>query len=286
MVVFAIQDLIKDPPFTRLDLLSCRNLLIYLEPELQRPSHLDLPLRASPRRRPLPVALGERRHDPGLFRPIDRKWKLFRPWVPSHVPVPPRAGQPARRDRARRAFGRRGAHEEGPKGQPRRAREPGSRGVLRPAGGGDRPGRQHPLRARGHGEIPAPRAGARHVERDRAGPVPASGGAPGRLPRSGLRRPLRPLAREATTKVGGKLETVLLSVKPIESVDGGHGLLLVSFQERPPAPPLRASPGKGVRPLEEPAPELRAGSGPSPTPRSSCGPPSRSSKPRPRSRSR
>ena len=35
MVVFAIQNVIKDPPFTKLDLVSCRNLMIYLEPELQ-----------------------------------------------------------------------------------------------------------------------------------------------------------------------------------------------------------------------------------------------------------
>ena len=35
MVVFAVQSVIKDPPFTRLDLLTCRNVLIYLEPELQ-----------------------------------------------------------------------------------------------------------------------------------------------------------------------------------------------------------------------------------------------------------
>jgi len=35
MVVFAIQNVIKDPPFTKLDLLSCRNLLIYLEAEAQ-----------------------------------------------------------------------------------------------------------------------------------------------------------------------------------------------------------------------------------------------------------
>jgi two-component system CheB/CheR fusion protein len=35
MVIFAAQNVIKDPPFTKLDLLSCRNLLIYLEPELQ-----------------------------------------------------------------------------------------------------------------------------------------------------------------------------------------------------------------------------------------------------------
>lgn len=35
-VVFAVQNLISDPPFSKLDLISCRNLLIYIEPELQR----------------------------------------------------------------------------------------------------------------------------------------------------------------------------------------------------------------------------------------------------------
>jgi len=36
MLIFAEQDLIKDPPFSRLDLISCRNLLIYLNMDLQR----------------------------------------------------------------------------------------------------------------------------------------------------------------------------------------------------------------------------------------------------------
>ena len=36
MVIFAPQNLVMDPPFTKLDLLSCRNLLIYLEPDLQK----------------------------------------------------------------------------------------------------------------------------------------------------------------------------------------------------------------------------------------------------------
>lgn len=36
MVVFAPHNLVMDPPFTKLELLSCRNLLIYLEPELQK----------------------------------------------------------------------------------------------------------------------------------------------------------------------------------------------------------------------------------------------------------
>ncbi len=35
-VTFAPHNALKDPPFTRLDLLSCRNLLIYLTPEVQR----------------------------------------------------------------------------------------------------------------------------------------------------------------------------------------------------------------------------------------------------------
>jgi two-component system CheB/CheR fusion protein len=36
MVIFAPHNVIKDPPFTKLDLLTCRNLLIYMEPELQK----------------------------------------------------------------------------------------------------------------------------------------------------------------------------------------------------------------------------------------------------------
>ena len=36
MVVFAPQNVIKDPPFTKIDLLTCRNMLIYMEPELQK----------------------------------------------------------------------------------------------------------------------------------------------------------------------------------------------------------------------------------------------------------
>ena len=36
MLVFSEQDVIKDPPFSKLDLISCRNLLIYLGGELQK----------------------------------------------------------------------------------------------------------------------------------------------------------------------------------------------------------------------------------------------------------
>ena len=36
MVVFATQNMVMDPPFTKLDILTCRNLLIYLGPDLQK----------------------------------------------------------------------------------------------------------------------------------------------------------------------------------------------------------------------------------------------------------
>jgi PAS domain S-box-containing protein len=35
MVTFTVQDVLSDPPFSRLDLLSCRNVMIYLKPEAQ-----------------------------------------------------------------------------------------------------------------------------------------------------------------------------------------------------------------------------------------------------------
>jgi two-component system CheB/CheR fusion protein len=36
LVIFAQQNLLTDPPFTRVDLISCRNMLIYIEPALQQ----------------------------------------------------------------------------------------------------------------------------------------------------------------------------------------------------------------------------------------------------------
>ena len=41
MCVFARQDVTRDPPFSKMDLISCRNVMIYFEPELQ---HKLIPL--------------------------------------------------------------------------------------------------------------------------------------------------------------------------------------------------------------------------------------------------
>ena len=68
MCVFARQNVLADPPFSRIDLVTCRNLLIYLEPVLQQRliPLLHYALRA--RRLPLARQLGDHRLLPRALR--------------------------------------------------------------------------------------------------------------------------------------------------------------------------------------------------------------------------
>ncbi|MDO8356173.1 MAG: CheR family methyltransferase [Nitrospirota bacterium] len=78
LVVFAQHNLLTDAPFTKLDLLSCRNLLIYLDAQAQ---HNILPLFHYALKPNGVLFLGTSEtvgeYDQ-LFTVIDRKWKLFR----------------------------------------------------------------------------------------------------------------------------------------------------------------------------------------------------------------
>jgi two-component system CheB/CheR fusion protein len=77
MVVFAVQSVIKDPPFSKVDLISCRNLLIYLEPVLQKKV---MPLFHFALNAGGFMFLGTSEGTdefPHLFNPINRRWKLF-----------------------------------------------------------------------------------------------------------------------------------------------------------------------------------------------------------------
>jgi two-component system, chemotaxis family, CheB/CheR fusion protein len=77
MVVFSAQNLISDPPFSKIDLLCCRNLLIYLEHELQK--QLFLQFHYSLNREGI-LFLGNSESITGntdLFAVIDRKHKIF-----------------------------------------------------------------------------------------------------------------------------------------------------------------------------------------------------------------
>jgi chemotaxis methyl-accepting protein methylase len=77
MVIFAPQSLIQDPPFTKLDMLSCRNLLIYLAPVLQKKLiplfHYSL----------IPggiLFLGSAEtigSFTDLFKPVSNKWRIY-----------------------------------------------------------------------------------------------------------------------------------------------------------------------------------------------------------------
>ena len=75
--VFSVHDLIKDPPFSRLHLLCCRNLLIYLDGAAQKKL---LPLFHYTLAPEGILVLGSSETTGGfsnLFQTLDKKWKIF-----------------------------------------------------------------------------------------------------------------------------------------------------------------------------------------------------------------
>lgn len=87
-ILFAVQNLVQRPPFTRLDLMSCRNLLIYLNPELQKEILPRFHYALNPDGI---LFLGSSEsignHD-DLFSVIDSKWKIYqRNTGPSKFPL-------------------------------------------------------------------------------------------------------------------------------------------------------------------------------------------------------
>ncbi len=77
-VVFAPQNLIKDPPFSRMDLVCCRNLLIYLENSVQKRLAPLLHYALKPGGI-LFLGPSETMGDSmDLFGMLDRKWKIYR----------------------------------------------------------------------------------------------------------------------------------------------------------------------------------------------------------------
>jgi two-component system CheB/CheR fusion protein len=76
--IFARQDVTRDPPFSKLDLISCRNVLIYLGPVLQRQVLPVFHYALKPNRF---LVLGKAESIIGfadLFDPVDRRNRVFR----------------------------------------------------------------------------------------------------------------------------------------------------------------------------------------------------------------
>lgn len=75
-VVFAAHSVLRDPPFSKLHLISCRNLLIYLDRELQQ--QLQNVFRYGLRDDGYLFIGVSETADPELFEPLDKQHRLFR----------------------------------------------------------------------------------------------------------------------------------------------------------------------------------------------------------------
>jgi two-component system CheB/CheR fusion protein len=76
--VFAKHNVAQDPPFSKLDLLSCRNVLIYLDPLLQRRIFSLFHYALTPGGILILGSSESLACEPGLFVAVDKKHKLFR----------------------------------------------------------------------------------------------------------------------------------------------------------------------------------------------------------------
>jgi two-component system, chemotaxis family, CheB/CheR fusion protein len=87
-VVFGAQNLLSDPPFSHLDLISCRNLLIYLEPDSQKKivGLFRFALRPGGY-----LFLGSAEtvaEHTDLFKAVSKKWRIYqRSTVSGHAPL-------------------------------------------------------------------------------------------------------------------------------------------------------------------------------------------------------
>jgi two-component system, chemotaxis family, CheB/CheR fusion protein len=94
MIVFARQNVMSDPPFSRLDLISCRNLLIYFEPGLQKKIFPVFHYALKPGGF-LYLGASESIEVTGLFEPLEKKHKIYA----KKAAVTPAFHLPARTDR-------------------------------------------------------------------------------------------------------------------------------------------------------------------------------------------
>lgn len=244
LVVFAVHNVIKDPPFTKLDLLSCRNLMIYLQPALQdrliKSFHYALKphgvLFLSPSE-----SFGEHSD---LFAPISHKWKFHRALGSSVSPRIAMAGGVAW-----------AAPGAGTQDEPaRRTTEMDFAGLTQrvllqtwapPSVVTDLAGNIRYV----HGETgkylrPAPGEATHNVVE---------------MAREGLQQELRgaihlgasqgatTLNREVSVQTNGDYQKVNLSVRRLPAPDGVDGFLLLSFQDVPQAsntPPAKSARGR------------------------------------------
>ncbi len=77
LVLFAVHDLLKDPPFSHVDVISCRNVLIYLDRELQEQLSSTFHYALNPGGYLFLGASESADNPPGLFRSVDRAARIY-----------------------------------------------------------------------------------------------------------------------------------------------------------------------------------------------------------------
>jgi two-component system, chemotaxis family, CheB/CheR fusion protein len=240
-VLFAPQNLLSDPPFSRLDLIVCRNLLIYLQPPLQQKLielfHFAL--------NPGGYLFLGKSESLGLlatqFEPVSREWRIYRS-----------IGTRTRLPRDLPAFSRERFNVGQGAGAGGRGAEPAA--IM------------HKLLLDGH--APAAVLVSRDLRviyfqgRTEQYLEPPTGEPSWDLPslaREGLRIKLRaalhraisdeqPVSAEATVNRDGVFVDVRIAVEPVKEA-GISGMLLVTFHERP--RDQAAETGSEVRKLDE-----------------------------------
>jgi two-component system CheB/CheR fusion protein len=232
LIVFATQDVLRDPPFSRLDLISCRNLLIYLTGELQEKLVPIFHYALSPDGYLWLGPAESVSEADELFSPVDRKWKIYQRRGAAAVVTGPASPAPAAE------------------------REPGSR----PQRGRPRQGDVRAVAEQALLEACVPAAALINAE----GRVLYVHGRTGRflelapgaarmdlvaMAREGLRLELTTAVHKATThrvpvryegvrvRTNGEVAVVTLSVRPVPGPPGEPGLFLVLFEDAPPAAP-------------------------------------------------
>lgn len=101
MVIFAPHNVLRDAPFTRLDLITCRNLLIYLQPQAQRKAIGLFQFGLKPRGYLFlgpSETIADLGHD---FETLDSRWKIFRKRRDSRLPYDLRPTRPSSLPRSR-----------------------------------------------------------------------------------------------------------------------------------------------------------------------------------------
>ncbi len=223
MCIFSTHDLVKDPPFSKLDMVSCRNLLIYFEPALQQRIisifHYGIKPDGLLWLGPSETLVASTR----IFKAVDKRSRFFRRVdVMSEVPRPPSSTRMTKASSAKPS-----PEAEGIEAQAARMMAQYAPAYIVFDD-------QHEIQ-RFSGKV------AKFME-------PVSGGASLNLFRmlhAQLRSPVRTLVRRAsetqrpvqehvTFQVAGQPHTINLIAQPLTEPVGGQRCLLLAFQELTP----------------------------------------------------